>query len=306
MHDLLAAYPARGTSRWMTWMPLAVLAGVMVVALTSTHPLMQLLPWAALIGMLIFMSRRVRMVRDLERQTQRVQELAMLRHQRQALDAGWELLPKVTGSLDLYARITALLAHLLDQMKADEPAIVGYDYLIERLPAEHPASVQLRVHKAIVQLESDHLADADDALRKLRVLQQQPSITPVQAAYHYALLLQSVRTHHYDDAIAMAGGLLDNLRPLGVDAGYGHALLAWSYAAHADRLRQREPEAQETEAAEAARTREKELMSSATQWWSRATLLLPVADLARKHVQLNEFAQRPPIAAATSAAVPPV
>lgn len=289
----------------MAWVPLAVLAGVMVVALSSSDPLMQLLPWVVLTGMLLFMSARVRRMRSLERQTHRVQELAMLRHQREALDAGWALLPQLTGSLDLYARTTALLAHLLDQLKAYDSAIVGYDFLIERLPQEHPASVQLRVQKTIVQLESDHLADADDGLRKLRALQQHPSVTPVQAAYHYALLLQSVRTHHYDDAIAMAGGLLDNLRPLGVDAGYGHALLAWSFAAHAERLRLREAESPQTNAGAGAQETHSELMQSATTWWSSATLLLPVADLARRHVHLHDFSQRPPIAAATQSAVPP-
>src|SRR5690606_10485087 len=103
------------------------------------------------------------------------------------------------------------------------------DRLLDMLPQDHPGAIHLRIHRAIAALSAERLLDADEALRRLRNVTSDYARTPLAALYRFAELIQIVRTGHYDDALHEADTLLDALRPLGIEAGYGHALLALCY-----------------------------------------------------------------------------
>lgn len=255
----LEAHPAQPTSPWLRRMPLIVLVVVIVLALTLGGPAAWLLPWFAFIGLIVYGGHRVQTVRRFERRISRAQELAMLRHHRPALRSAWRIIPELVQHPAQQHRAVAVLAHALDELGAYEPAMVAYDRLLEDLPDEHPGAVHLRVQRVIAALFTHRLSDADDGLRRLRGAVEPFAKSPIGAAYRFALLFQSVQTAHYAEAIEESAGLLEALRPLGVEAGYGHALLAWCFGQRGD-----------TAAGDAAQ---------AELWWQRATTLLPAAAL---------------------------
>lgn len=259
--DYLAEHPPQLPTPWLAWGPLLAVAGVALVGLTIGGAAAIALPWLAMAGLFIFLMFRVRAARDLETRTNRTHEMAMLRHYPQALRRAWRLLPKVAVNPLLHARVVALMTHCLDHVKAYDTAIVGYDYLLEHLPDEHPGTTQLRVQRTVAALCADHLSDADDDLRRLRGTIDAHRGTPVAAGYRLAQLIQQVRTNHFADAVEDGGNLLSELRPLSVDAGYGHALLALCHYHCGD--------------APAARL-----------WWDRARLLLPVAAMVDRFPEL--------------------
>ena len=262
----LERYPAVGPSRFMAWLPIIALTSVLIL-LVSTSGLFVVLPWILLLSVFSFMSYRVRQLRQVERQVTRVQELSMLRHGHEAMRLVWTLLPKLSAMPELHSRVVALLAHNLDQLKLYDAAIVAFDHLIDRLPQEHPGSVQLRIQRTLAELATDQLADADNGLRRLRGFVQLENPSPTGAAYRLAGLFQQIRTHHWADAVQGADRLLFELRPLGVDAGFGHAMMALSFH-HLDR--DQYPAAQD----------------QAALWWSRATLLLPQSALVARLPEL--------------------
>lgn len=273
----LERHPPRPLSPWSVWGPLGLVALVSLIGLTAGGLLAMLLPWLSVMVLLAVLSYRVRQARELEAQTTQTQELALLRHFPQALRSAWRLLPRLVHNPLLHARIVALMAHCLDQVKQYEAAMTGYDYLIRHLPDDNPGVVQIRVQRAVAALQSDHLTDADDTLRRLRGVIDRYKGSAASAGYRLAQLLQQVRTHHFADAVAENGDLLDALRPLGVEAGYGHALLALAYHA-----------APNLDAGEASR--------AAKLWWRRATLLLPEATL------IDRFPELAPLARSTTEA----
>ncbi len=115
------------------------------------------------------------------------------------------------------------------------------------------------MQRAIASLFTHQLSDADDALRRLRGPVEALAQTPIDASYRFALLFQSVQTAHYAEAIDESDGLLEALRPMGVEAGYGHALLAWCFAQRNDA--------------------DRDDASHARSWWQRATTLMPASAL---------------------------
>lgn len=265
VREHLEANAARLPSRAASWLPLALLIGVLMISMTSTAAWAQLLPWVALAGVIIFTAVRVRSMRTLEQRVVSVQEYATLRRSREALSRAWSLLPQLVATPELHGRTIAFMSHLLDQLKAYDAAIVGYDFLIDRLPPDHPGSQQLQVHRVIAHLATDRLADADDGLRKLRSLADQPRSSSTRAMYMFAKLFQSVRTGHYDDATALADGLTDALRPLGVDAGYGHGLMAYSFHQMSTRAAKLEEATQQAQTHDAEAVRRAEAASRHTE-----------------------------------------
>jgi tetratricopeptide (TPR) repeat protein len=266
----LDQYPPRAVSGWGVWGPVGGVAILAMLGLAAGGPLALLLPWAAVLGLLLYLSYRVRRSRDLEAQTSAAQELAMLRQFPEALRTAWRLLPQLSQYPLLHARVVALMAHCLDQVKQYEAALVGYDYLIEHLPADNPGVVQLRVQRTLAALQSDRLTEADDALRRLRGVIDRYAGSAIAGGYRLAQLLQQVRTHHFADVVADADAddPLEALRPLGVEAGYGHAMIALAYR----------------QAPQLAPERARE---AADLWWSRATLLLPEATLVDRFPDLR-------------------
>jgi hypothetical protein len=308
VREHLERHPAR-TRTIAIWLPTVILLLVLLIALSGRGGAALVLPWIVLLAMLAAATLRMRYLRGLERQVMRVQELAMLRQPRQTLDEAWNLVPRLATMPEQQARVIALLSSQLAQLKAHESAIAGYDFLADRLPEQHPASYPIRLHRAIAQLACDHLADADSSLRKLRMLDELEG-TPLHAAYRFATLYQCVRTRHFDDAVAMAPRLLETLRPLGVEAGYGHGLMALSFvklaekAAAAQELPARPGGADPLAAAISPGDAAGEHRKCAATWWSRATLLLPVGELVDRFADLDAIAKEPVMAAAARTAMP--
>lgn len=286
--------PPRGPSRLGAWMTLGVVVLLVMTLLTNQSPLTLLL-WLLLGAMIINAAMRVRRARRLEQQVTRAQELAVLRRHAQSLRLAWRTLPSSASAPMLHGRTIACIASNLDQLKAYDAAIAAYDYLIDRLPAGHPGAVQLQVHRAIAQLETGQLIDADDALHRLRGLIESFRHTAIGAAYRLAGLLQQVRTNHYAEAAEGCGDLIADLRPLGVEAGYGHALMALSYHMLAHRPEPPIPGRRDSHQAEL--------------WWSRATLLLPLATLTDRFPELSVIdlpPQSPPYTQSADPWTPPL
>jgi len=251
----------QGQSRWTGLLPFVALGVVMGLAFTSHHALAALLPVAVVVGLLAILSWRVRTLKRIEQRAVRVQELTLTRYFPQALRLAWRVLPDLRALPELHGRTVAAIAHCLDQVKAYDAAIVSYDYLIYHLPDDHPGAVQLTIQRTIAQLFADQLADADDALRRLRNMVERYRDSAIGASYRLAGLVQQVFTGHYADAVEESDNLIDDLRPLGVEAGYGYALMALSH---------HKIDSKDTD-----------------MWWQRATLLMPPSSLVGRFDQLD-------------------
>ena len=265
--DHLGRHGLRRPSRLLAWLPLAAIVAVFFLSMTVRHVVTLIAPWLVLVGILAFVYGRGRWLGHLEQRVTRVQELSMMRYHREALYGAWRLLPRVPTVPVMHGRVMTVLAHCLDQLKAYDAAIVAYDGLIEHLPPQHPGSVQLRVQRAIAQFQCGQLLDADNTLRGLRGAVATIGHTVTAAGFRLARLIQQVRTHHYADAVESAPTLLNDLRPLGVEAVYGHALMALSYSHLADPAAGRH----------------------ARMWWSRATLMIPAAALVDRFAELDRL-----------------
>jgi hypothetical protein len=127
------------------------------------------------------------------------------------------------------------------------------------------------VQRLFALLAADRLVDADDELRRLRDLTETDEPNPLAAAMTLAQLWQRIVTNHFDDAAAMRHHLVEKLRPLGVEAGYGYALLHHP-AAHTS-------------------TTPIDADADAHTWWRRATLLLSPAALVHRLPMLTATAE---------------
>lgn len=265
--------PRRGR-RWANLLPflgLGLIVGLTFAADTLGSILLSLLAMTAFVAVL---SVRVHLLRRAEQEATRVQELSVTRHYRQALSRAWRLLPKVRILPEAHGRTIAAMAFCLDQVKAYETAIAAYDYLLGRLPPDYPGALQLGVQRVVAQLMADQLTDADDALRRMRGVVEQYPQTPIAAGYRLAGLLQQVRTNHFADAVAESEGMVESLRPLGVEAGFGYALMALAHFS-VDPTEAASPDA------------------PAALWWARATVLLSPWALIDRFDQLGQIAHLP-------------
>jgi hypothetical protein len=302
VHDHLERHPPRPASPVAALVPLLSLGIFLILAAALfagpggwPRTVLFLAALGGLIGMSFFTGHRIRRMRQLEQRVAQVQQLAVLRRWPEALRLAWRVLPEAGIAPEAHGRVVAAIAHVLDQVKDYEAAIVAYDYLIERIASDQPGALQLRAQRAIVEVLADRLTDADRSLRSLRgSFDGQPEPTPASAAFRLASLIQQVRTHHYRDAADLAATLLDDLRPLGVEAGYGHALMALSFHELPDPLDRPDPDAAQVNRREAA------------TWWSRATLLLPVSALLYRFGELAALTQDPALVPATQSATPPL
>lgn len=269
MQSHLAAHPPRRPSRQTGLVLLLAMAAMFLLVVSARHALMLLLPWLLLLGISAWVFWRVRRLRRLEQRVNQVQERTMLRWFEPALREAWDLLSATAAVPSLHGRVMATLAHCLEQLGAYDAAIVVYNRLIDESGEAPPPTLRLR--RVFAQLQADHLADADDALRHLRGPARTWAGTAAGAAFRLVWLLQLVRTNHFTEAAEGEQDLLDALRPLGVEAAYGHALMA--LACH-----------YLSGQAAAARAR---------LWWSRATLLMPASVLIARFAELRPLADAP-------------
>ncbi len=250
MERHLAEHSPRVVPRWAARLPVFVLGAAIVAGLVAGGAAAWVLPWGALIALVVYASAKVAHARHLDARTTRVNELAMLRHYRPALRSAWRLIPDLVTHPMLQHRAVTAIAHCLDDLQAHDAAVVAYGRLLRDLPGDHPGSVLLSIQRAVAELATHRLTDADETLRRLRGRVEAFPGSPVDAAYRFALLYQAVQTAHYAEGIAESAGLVDVLRPMGLEAGYGYALRGWC---HVQRDEPVEAEA----------------------WWDRARALLP-------------------------------
>lgn len=270
LQTYLNRHPATPPSVWAQRGPLLMLGMLIAGALFVGGRTAWVLPWAGMIGLMIYGGQKLRKMQRLERRLERAQELAMLRHDRVALRSAWRLIPELQEHPMMQHRAILVIANGLESLGAYESAIVAYHRLLDDLSSDHPAAVHLKTRLAIASLMTDRLSDADEALRRLRGPIEPLQAGPIGATYRFASMLQAVRTAHYAEAIEESTGMLDALRPLGVDAGYGHALLAWCYRQRGD-----EGDTQQ-----------------ADRWWGRATRLISESQLIQRLPELRGMVQR--------------
>lgn len=277
----LQSHRLRGPSRMMAWLPLILM--VVVLALWSKWPALWLGPWLVLFILLMAANLRARSIQRMERLTQQAQGLALFRRYPDSLRVAWRSLPTLVSAAPLHRQAVACIAHNLDELSAYAAAIVAYDYLIDNLPAGEPLAVEYQIHRATALIAVDRLTDADEALRRLRHAVSGIEHGGIGAAYRLARLAQQVRTGHYDAAVEDAESLFNTLRPLGIRAGYGHALAAFSYH-------------------QLGRFKQADTLSHVDLWWSRATLLLTPQAIVQRFPDLE-----PMLGAAvhSDSAVPP-
>jgi hypothetical protein len=264
----LDRYAPRRPAWWITLLPITLLISAMVISSALPGMLGASLPWLALGLMLAWLTFKGRAARRLEKSAMSLQESAMLRNFSKALRDSWRLLPRMSVNPVMHLRAVTVIAHCLDYLKAYDAAIVGYDYLLAHLPPEHPGALQAKAQRAIASLCAHRLVDADDTLRQLRGQVDALANTPIGATYRLAQLVQHVRTGHFADAIVGADDLCAQLRPLGVDAGYGHALMALCFF----HIRDDDSQAHETQA---------------SNWWRSARMLLPPAVMLDRFPELT-------------------
>ena len=199
-------------------------------------------------------------MRKMEREGMKIDELAMRRKYVEALRGAWVLLPRSKKRHGLYMRMANVIAHCLGELKCYEACAEAYDQLIDRLPIEGDGVKQLRVFRAIAWLMEDRLADADSALRAMRGVKDDYRGTILGATVAYAELLQCVKTFHFEEGLTMSNRLLDDIRPMGIEAGYGHALMATCCYEMALRANEEEEKSG--------------LMKRAKEWWDNAVCLI--------------------------------
>ncbi len=253
-------------SKLTAWLPAAGLIVLLLIVFQSPHGAALVGAWLLLLAWLGYTMHTARRRLSLERRAAEIHELTLLRRFPQALRRAWTLLPQLSTRGDLHGRVVAAMGHGLEQVGACDAALLAYDFLIRRVPADHPGARPIRMQRVFALLASDRLADADDELRRLRDLADVRSPGPLSAAFAFAQLWQMVATNHFEDAMALRGRLVDRLRPLGVEAGYAYALMA--HAVHHAPL--------------GVTTDDQDRSMQAQTWWHRATLLLsPSALLGR-------------------------
>lgn len=267
----LRSNPANPPSKWQMRAPIIVAAALLGVSLATTGPVSALLPWVGLAWLFGHHWVRAQRVMRIESQVRKSQEVAMLRRYPQSMREAWRILPQATPLPALHSQTVAMISHCLDSLGCYDAAIVGYDYLLDRLPPSEPITVHIGVSRANAALGAERLSDADDSIRRLRGAVEPFKDTTISAAYRLAQLAQQVRTHHFAEGAQEHGDLVEALRPLGVEAGYGHALMALCHY-------QRNNHGNETDTQPSR--------DAAKLWWDRATLLLPHDTLLQRYPEL--------------------
>lgn len=286
----LEAFPRRSPSAWAARAPLVLLLAVVAATLIAGFidgPGATLLPWLALGAMVtgfVWLGRRNRDRLRLAAGVEHVSELIARRHHASALRQAWMMLPATVRLPALHVRLVAAMGQALAGVRRYNAALRCYDDVVGDLQSDHPITAQIHIARALAQLHTEHLSDADDTLRRLRGSVDIEGHHPTAAAYATARLLQAIKTHHYADALddlADSSTLNDDpwlkrLRPLGVEAGYAYGMLTLCYAELASRA---EPDAAGG------------LWSAARRWWGRATLLLSGAAVTYRLPELRRWVE---------------
>ncbi|MEM1212076.1 MAG: hypothetical protein AAGI68_07235 [Planctomycetota bacterium] len=285
-HDLGRSTSGGGSSGLglLSKLPVVLLVGVGVLGLmlfvSGERGGLLVLLWVTLVGLMVWGAWRGRRMRGLEREIREMDDLGVLRDWAGALSIGWRLLPRVRGQPGAWAKVVAIMGRGLAEVGAWGASMVSVETLLGRLPAEHPAGAGLRLSRAVLALRLDRLGDADDDLRRVRrMLGEMDPINGgsdtlpfrpgeregLAAGFAYAGLVQDVVTHHFAEGVERGDRLVERLRPMGMEAGYGYGLMALCHWKVGD-------------------------ADGARRWWTRAVLLVPSKALVRRYAMLNEIA----------------
>lgn len=279
--DQVTSYLARhfvtGPSRWVTWLPAMLLGAAVLLAFSWSNHALTLLIWVLLVGVFVSTMVRANAIKHVEKQLSNVQEFTLRRNHTQALRVVWKLIPQLRALPQMHAKAVALLAHNLQFVRAYDASAVAFGHVIDKLPEEHPAAIQLRVEQVMTLLASDQLTDADNTLRRLRYVLDKFPGTVISAGYTLGELYQRVRTNHFQDILDSRAGVTERLRPLGIDAAAGYAMIALAC------FHMRQTDAQ--------------LLSQATLWWDRACLLMSPQAMVGRFEELAAIQRGPDVAA---------
>lgn len=281
--DFLSRNSAQPPSFMTTWFPMIAMSIVLGLSVTTNHPVVLVPLWLCVIGMMIYFGMRAQWHRAVDARVNELQQMAMLRHFSDALRLAWRTLPSVRAIPELHGRTVLMIAHCLDHLRQPEAALIAYENVIRGLPGDLAITAQLQIQQAMTQLAADHLLDADRALRKLRSRAQELPNSVISGSYRLACLVQQSRTHHFADAVNESQNVVEELRPLGIEAGYGHALLALAH----DKLASRTSPEALAEPDQLALHAEQ-----ARRCWERATLLLSPESLVDRYPELSPLAAR--------------
>jgi tetratricopeptide (TPR) repeat protein len=279
MQEHIDAHPPRAASRWKRLLPLAPMGLGLGLYLAAPSGATALVLLGCVAGSLAWSAVLARASHQRRERLQQMHEKATLRRPEEALRIGWDLLPEVNESPLMYGSLLTTFGRCLSELQRDNAAMVCYDRLLESAPSNHPAAKHFACLRALAALFDDRLAEADDSLRRIRV-EDEPEGSPLRSTVGIARLLQQARTYRVDDIIENRGDAIDRMRPLGVEAGYAYALIAW---AHEQRRRQPREHDDVHSLADQVRV-----------WWERATTLLPAAVIARRLPETAELAATPP------------
>lgn len=288
VRDHLELHPPVMPSRAHALLPL-VLLGVAVglTLLSPTHPAAHL-SWPLMIAAVGYTHLHAARQQRLAAKMTQVEDMVVLRQYPQALMASWTLLPQLSQLHMQHNRCLAAMAESLDHLRGLDAAVIVYDQLIDQLPGEHPLQLQFRLKRTLAQLAGDHLTDADDSLRRLRgneLATRAVPGNPYHAAYRLAQHMQHVLTRHDADALASESTFFETIRPLGLEAAPGYALMALALRRSCG---------------------DSDALERAGLWWSRATLLLPVQVLVSKLPDVGELSSDPAMLPYTRSCLPPV
>lgn len=278
-HAWLTAHPLSPPARGVWVGPVTVLLLGLIASLVIPGPTGLLLPWIALMGVVGWLRWRTMQSRELEGYTGGLTELAVLRRPGDALRRGWVVLPRLTQRPALHGRTVAVMSQCLAELGQYDAAVVGYDHVLSLLPPSHPAKPQLGLDRTVSCLMSERLTEAEDGLSRMRELEVEGP-RALRANYRFARLLQAFMLHRDAEAVEWdaSGDLLTELRPLGIEAGYGHALLALCH--HRFSQREHEDEACRHEA-----------RARSAVWWGTAQQLLPVERLAARFPEVDALTE---------------
>ncbi|MHB1155337.1 MAG: hypothetical protein ACYC26_00720 [Phycisphaerales bacterium] len=215
--------------------------------LGSIQPGLQAVLLLAALSLVIWMFIQRRAAEQVQRQIQQLHELVVLRHDAPAATLAWSLIPKVRHLPDAHVQTVMLLAVSCARLDAYDAALAAHHYLLEHIPSRHPTSLLIRLQQVMAMLHEDHLVDADAEIRRLSHADLPGT---GHAMLQLAMLYQQIKTHHHADAVTQADAVAPSLQPLGIEAGYGYAMLATAF----HHTRQPQP---------------------ASNWWHQATLLMP-------------------------------
>jgi len=247
----------RGSSRWVILALLGLAAGVMIASGGSLPGLV--LPWLIVPDFVGWAAFQKRAVSAAHGRVSRLQELTTLGRHDEAIGDAWRLLPALRGWPELHVHAVWLLGANLASRSAYESALVAYDYLLDLLSEGEGLGELIRLQRVNLLLHDDRLADADDELRVLSARQRDPM---GRALLRIGRLHQQLKTGHFEDADALDDRLIDQLQPLGMEAGFGYGLAAGIYHSH-------------------------ERQADAERWYRRATLLIEPDRLVDRFPQLE-------------------